>query len=329
MLGDVGPGAGAAQAAPPGGNGTTANGAGSSSTADLAEMDAFALASAAFAEGEPADQGAGNGAGEASTTTGDPGRQAATGDQQATTGSDGQQQQQQAGTEPSEIERLRAENERLKAGQQAGEPAPPKEVGDLRRFVGLDPVHEGGPTLDQLERLITARDYAGLNKLKHADGSEGFTLEEALDLKRDLEGRQQIIQSSTGLFHGMAWGAIGSAFDEQVQALGLDPKAVAEEAAKGGNPLGTSKVYLSKIVEAAKKAGREEGAREWKGRHDGLRNEFDAFKASAAGGASALESGGRGNGSRGAAAVLALSDDEFVERATRGDFAGLDLRDPS
>lgn len=320
MLGDVGPGAGAAQAAPPGGNGTTANGAGSSSTADLAELDAFALASAAFAEGEAADQNAGDGDGEAATTTGD---------QQATTGTDGQQQPPAADDAAGELERLRAENERLKAGQQAGEQAQPKEVGDLRRFVGLDPVHEGGPTLDQLERLITARDYAGLNKLKHADGSEGFTLEEALDLKRDLEGRQQIIQASTGVFHGMAWGAIGSAFDEQVQALGLDPKAVAEEAAKGGNPLGTSKVYLSKIVEAAKKAGREEGAREWKGRHDGLRNEFDAFKASAAGGASALESGGRGNGSRGAAAVLALSDDEFVERATRGDFAGLDLRDPS
>lgn len=226
---------------------------------------------------------------------------------------------------PDELAQLRAENERLKAQQPQSTAAP--ELQRIRRFLGIEAGHEGGPTLDQLSQAISRRDYAALNAMKRPDGQTGYSLEEALDLKASIEGNQAVANDFATVAHGTAWGAIGSAFDEQVQSLGLDSKAIAEEAGKSADPLAVSKVWLSKIVEGARKAGREDGVKEWKGKHDGLQAEFTAFKAQSAGGAPRLETGGRGNGTASAAAVLALKDDEFVDRAIRGDFSGLDLSD--
>lgn len=306
MNGDVGPGAGSA--APGGAAATAAPASGNAPAADL-DLSPFELASAAFSEGgdgEPGDAGAGEGA--PATGGGQPAAPAAGGDQQ----------------QPAdELAALRAENERLKAS--APEPAPAPEIQKIRRFTGVDPIHEGGPTLQQLDDAISRRDYAALNGMKRPDGNAGYTLEEALDLKATLEGNQQLMNDSAGVFHRIAWGAIGGAFDEHAKAVGLDPAALSEEAGKAGDPLGVSKVYLSKIVEAARKSGRDEGAKEWKGKHDGVQAEFSAYKAQAAGGAPRLEDGGRSGGLKGAAAALALADDEFTERAIRGDFAGLDL----
>jgi hypothetical protein len=289
-------------------------------------MDPFALARSAFdgaggnePQATPADSSDDLGAGTGAAAT-----QGA-----ASAGPDGTLDAQGAGAgdqqPPDELTRLRQENERLRAGQP--EPAASPEVQRIRRYVGMDAIHEGGPSLSDLDRAIQSRDYNGLYSMRRPDGSQGYTLEEAIDLKGELEGRRAILDQATGLLHGAAWGAIGSAFDEIAPTVGLDPKQLATEAASAGNPLATTRVYLTRMLEAAAKTGKDAGVKEWKGKHDSLRAEFDAYKAERAGGAAQLESGGRGNSGKSAQQLLALSDEEFVERAIRGEFAGVDMRD--
>lgn len=281
------------------------------SDADAASQDPFALATAAYAEAssEPAEPAA---------------EAAALAEADAAEGShDGPP----AETADDELTRLRAENEQLRA---SAPPPPPHEgAQQLRRFVGLEPIHEGGPDLAAIERAITSRDYRALNEMRRPDGQYGYSLEEAIDLRAELVGRGQLMSQNAGLFHQMAWSAIGKAFDDAAAASGLDAKALADEAAASGNPLAVSAHYLDRITAAAHKAGEAEGAREWKGRHDALKAEFDAFRARTAGSAAGLESGGRGNAPRPLASVLAEADrdpEAFVERAIRGDFAHLDMR---
>lgn len=280
------------------------------SDAEAAEQDPYALASATFAAAQPDETPAGD----APPVETEPVEAGAVG-------------ADAAGSEPDELTRLRAENEQLRAVLPP--PGPSEGASEIRRFVGLDPIHEGGPDLATIERLITSRDYRGLNELRRPDGSYGYSLEEAIDLRGELVGRGQLLSKNAGLFHGMAWGAIGKAFDDTAASLGLDPKALADEAAAGSNPLAVSAHYLERIAAAAHKAGEASGSKEWKGRHDALKAEFDAFRARTAGQAAGLESGGRGNSPRPMVAVLAEADrdpEAFVERAIRGDYANLDMR---
>lgn len=285
---------------------------------DAASDDAFAMATAAFAEATRAEAETAGAAGdEAASVEADGAETGAT-----TPPSEGSHE-----TADDELTRLRAENEQLRANQ----PPPPPHEGaqQLRRFVGLDPIHEGGPDLAAIERAITSRDYRALNEMRRPDGQYGYSLEEAIDLRAELVGRGQLMSQNAGLFHQMAWSAIGKAFDDAAAASGLDAKALADEAAASGNPLAVSAHYLDRITAAARKAGEAEGGKEWKGRHDALKAEFDAFRARTAGSAAGLESGGRGNAPRPLASVLAEADrdpEAFVERAIRGDFAHLDMR---
>lgn len=276
------------------------------------EQDPFALASAAFADAgsaPPAEEEERSGQSEPSETAPEPAGAPETPDD--------------------ELARLRTENEQLKGAM--APPSPPKGVADLRRFTGLDPIHEGGPTLEQIARMADERDYRGLNELRRPDGSYGYSLEEALDVKRELLARQHLISNTSGIFHDMAWSAIGAAFDQTATELGLDPAELAKQAAGSGSPLAVSGQYLGAIKEAAFKAGKDAGVKEWKAKHDSLHADFEAYKAQAAGSAAGLESGGRGQHGRGGferiMADAARDEDEFVERAIRGEYAGLDLSD--
>lgn len=196
---------------------------------------------------------------------------------------------------------------------------------EVRRHIGLDAVYEGGPTYDHLADLIERRDYQGLAQLRRADGSYGYSLEEAIDVRRELNGRRAILGQQVGVAHQTAWSAIGAAFDGVAKEAGLDPDQLSAGAPKGADALGVTRYYLDQIRAAERKAAQKE----YKGRIDALETELKAARTGIAASTEPLERGGSGR-LNGAAAVLKLADsdpDAFVERALRGEFEGVDMSD--
>lgn len=197
-------------------------------------------------------------------------------------------------------------------------------LSEIKRLAGL----EAGPDAADyatLDAMTKALDYDGLARLPRSDGQgRGYTLEEALGELRKQETVQRALTGSAKFFEQKAYATVGHALDTAAASLGLDPVETAKSAQEArGDPVAA---YLKRLVDAAEKRGSDE----WRGKYDAEQAAHKATRAGRVGRRATVETGG---GPAGMGSVLqsalsgAKNTDDFIERAKRGEFAHLDLRD--
>lgn len=241
-----------------------------------------------------------------------------------------------------EIYELRQKAERLERELQDARKAPeerPKPqaeidaevLAEIAGFIGRK-AEPGSADYDTLTRLVRAKDHNALATLKRVDGLDGgYSLEEAIDQLNVWDGNATLFEKAYGPMQRAAdaqhWATIGKVIDEHVKDVGLDGQAIASKVAEarkaGKDPLA---VYLTEI----RKAERADAAEAWKGKHDALAAELKALRAEHAGSREQPEAGGGSGPLTGSAAVMSAfkrNRGEAVERALRGEFANVDLRD--
>jgi hypothetical protein len=298
------------------------------------------------AAGEPAPASESLGASEAAGTTGDaaspPPGEPAPKELGAQEPAEGSEDTPLTRTQRRELHELREKAERLERELQDARKAPeerPKPqaeidaevLAEIAGFIGRK-AEPGSADYDTLTRLVRAKDHNALATLKRVDGLDGgYSLEEAIDQLNAWDGYAAIFDKAYGPMQRAAdaqhWATIGRIVDEHVKDVGLDGQAIASKVAEarkaGKDPLA---VYLTEI----RKAERADAAEEWKGKHDALAAELKALRAEHAGSREQPEAGGGSGPLTGSAAVMSAfkrNRGEAVERALRGEFANVDLRD--